>query len=287
MVFKQVNGVLSGGNVNVRDLAKTKAQLKGGGVANTCMFEPRLLHLGVDLTALITQIAVATDELVFRSLLVLNWKADTKNHLDDTDLAVLSDTAAILDACGSALATDDEKHYKTLQDFVGDKMFDRMAAVGSENFNAAENVNPEDSNASFIYKQALEVRAATLAYLRAFHHGNIITRSSAEKSFLHIMKTAVVFCFLPLVPTIRPIQALSLIFEPKKWNFSAIMWSFELSAGFVALMAMSVYWDAYENFRINPFTGDVGAGKCLAFVKQYLCVVQNDSHTQFWLSNSL
>lgn len=48
------------------------------------------------------------------------------------------------------------------------------------------------------------------------------------------------------------------------------MWSLELSAGFVALITMSLYWDEYSDFRIVPSDSYVGPGKLLILLLREL-----------------
>jgi hypothetical protein len=90
---------------------------------------------------------------------------------------------------------------------------------------------------------------------------------------MYWLKRAVVFVAVPLIPTARLLKAPVLICHPKQWDFKSIVWSFELSAGFVALMAMSLYWDAYANFRLDRQDKYIGAGKSLLLSFTYVCFV--------------
>jgi len=257
-IFKQVNGVLSGDNINVAALAKSKTALKGGNVVMTTVFEPRLLHFYVDLVTPLKQIAVATDDLIFKSLLVLKFKEGLTAPPNEVESVVLQDTMILLDECAAALASNDGAHYNTLRDFVDDKVFDRMAKVGSTK-QIAQSESPELSNSNYIYQQALKVRAPTLSYLRAFNRG-VVTKTANEK-MVYILKRAILHVAIPLLPSFQLMKTPGLIFQPKRWNFTAIMWCIELTAGFVALISMSLYWGAYNDFRINLEDNRVGAGK--------------------------
>lgn len=256
-IFKQVNTVLSGGDVDVRSLAKSKSSLKGGKVVMTTLFEPHYFqHPKVDVLTPLKQIVVATDEMIFRSLLVLKWKEGLTEAPNELELTVLQDSSEILELCGEALSSNGRAQYKTLRDYVNDKAFDQMASVGSLKQTGLSD-NPEDSSAYFIYEQVLKVRTATLAYLRAFNDG--VSKNTSNQQRLHLLKKSMVIFLVPLIPTMRLVKASALIFQPKKWDFKSILWSVELSAGFIALMAMSVYWDSYADFRIDPADDYIGA----------------------------
>lgn len=257
-IYKQVDAVLSGVDVDVNRLVKSKTALKGGNVAMTTIFEPRLCHLAIDVVTPLKEIAVATDEMIFRSLLVLKWKERMTVAPSDLEVAVLQDTSTILDLCGKALSTNDAAQYDCLRDCVDDKIFHEKGDVESGD-KTGSSKKPEDSIVSWIHEQALEVRTPTLDYLQAFNHG--ITKDSSKKQMLMLIKQAVGFVSATLMPSVRLMKASSLIFQPKRWDYTSILWSLELSAGFVALMAMTLFVDSYEDFRITPAQGYVGPGK--------------------------
>lgn len=273
-IFKQVTTVLSGEKVNVKALIKSMTSLKGGDIVTVTLFEPRVLHCGEDLITSMRAVAVATDEMVFRSLLVLQWKEGMTKAPTEMDSVVLQDSSTLLSDCGAALSKNSQAEYSTLLNFVSDKAFDQMAMVGSANIDStAESASPEESDANFIYEQALQVRASTLTYLRAFHHGTYYADADAKQKWTSSFKRMIMFVATPLIPTMRLVTATALICQPKKWNFASIMWSLELSAGYIALFAMSLYWDAYANFRINPADDYVGPGKFLLSCEQFPCLV--------------
>ena len=64
----------------------------------TTVFEPRPLQLYVDLVEPLKQIAVAADELIFRSLLVLKWKEGLTDAPNELETAVLKDTSTLSDS---------------------------------------------------------------------------------------------------------------------------------------------------------------------------------------------
>jgi len=250
-IFKHVNGVLSGEHVDTRALAKFKASLKGGNVVMTTVFEPRLLHLTVDLVTPLKQIAVETDELIFKSLLVLRRKDIMTQSLNEMDTGVLKETEMLLAECGDALALNDQAHYNALLESVDEKETAKPKSTD-------QTAEIDYSNSYYIYQQALKVRASTLSYLQAFN-GDVTTTSKIH--LISILKDAVLYIAVTLIPVLRMSEAVPLIFQPKRWNFTAIMWCIELTAGFVALVSMSVYWDAYASFRIVPQGNYVGPGK--------------------------
>jgi hypothetical protein len=251
-IFKQVSTVLSGEDVDLQVLAKSKTALKKGKVAMTTIFEPLIFRLGVNLVDPLKTIAVECDELIFKSALVLKWKKGLTEAPNELENLVLDDTSKLLETCGNALMSNDPEHLNKLRDFVNDKAFDHMAEVGSPG-NSVEATRPELSNSYYIYEQANRVRVSVLSYLRALNTGITVTNNSTFHS-----KTALLYFVVPLIPEIRMVTFCKTIFHPNKWNLSSIMWSLELSAGFVALISMSLYWDEYSDFRIVPSDSYVG-----------------------------
>jgi uncharacterized membrane protein YgaE (UPF0421/DUF939 family) len=49
----------------------------------------------------------------------------------------------------------------------------------------------------------------------------------------------------------RLVEALLLPFRPKQWALRPFLWSLKLTAGFVGLFCMTIYWDGYANFRLE------------------------------------
>ena len=258
-IFKQVNRLLAGEDIDVKELYASKASLKGGNVVAMSFFEPHLFHPYVDLVTPLKQIVVATDELIFKSLLVLKWKEGLTDAPNEFERVVLDDTVTLLGECGKALSSNAQVDYDTLRDFLDGKVFDRMTKVGSL-AGAAESANPELSSSNYIYQQALEVQKHTLEYLRAFNRG-VVSKTTKEKLGFHL-KRAVVNIAAPLLPALSLLKASTLLFHPKKWNWKDILWCIELSAGFIALISMTIYWKKYADFRIVPKDNYVGPGKC-------------------------
>ena len=275
-IFKQVNTVLSGADVNLQALVKSKTALKKGNVATTTVFEPRIFHLFANLVDPLKDIAVECDELIFKSLLVMKWKEGLTEAPSEVEQVVLDDTSKLLETCGNALVSNDRESYNKLRDFNDDKAFDRMAKVGSPD-NSAETANPEFSGSYYIYEQADKVRSSVLSYLRVLNAGVTVTN---KKAF--VFKRVLLYFAVPLIPEIRQVSFCKTIFHPKKWNFSSIIWSLELSAGFVALISMSLYWDAYANFRIVPSSSHVGPGKMLMLLVRALLLRGN-----IWINTNI
>lgn len=204
-----MNGVLSGDDVSVSALEKSKASLKGGKAAATTMFEPRLFHLFVDLVTPLTQIAVAMGELIFKSLLALKWKEGLAKAPEKAETVALQGAAMLLSVCGKALVMNDRSDYNKLQSFVDNKVFDRVAMVGSPGA-TAETESPALTNSNYIYQQSLKIQSAVLSYLRAFNKG-VTTKHKTSFAF----KRGLLFIAAPFIPLTHTVSALRLIFKPK------------------------------------------------------------------------
>ena len=111
---------------------------------------------------------------------------------------------------------------------------------------------------------------------------------TSKQKFTFFLKRGLLHVAVPMLPTFRLMEASLLIFQPKKWNFTSILWCLELSAGFVALISMSLYWDAYAAFRITPKDSYVGAGKyCLCLVVLECVAPRNEADLLLFGLNSL
>lgn len=66
-----------------------------------------------------------------------------------------------------------------------------------------------------------------------------------------LLQIYVPMVLLPFVPLVRVFQVLALPFQPKNWDLRKFLWAFKLTAGYVALVVMEVYWDAYAQFFIE------------------------------------
>lgn len=81
-------------------------------------------------------------------------------------------------------------------------------------------------------------------------------KRTATSNFLKIY---IPWLAIPLLPLVRFFQAIVEIpLKPKEWRLTPFLWSLKLTAGYVALFAMSVYWKAYADFAIRSTNVAIG-----------------------------
>jgi hypothetical protein len=258
-VLKETKQVLSGEQIDLYSLLQSWNALGNeGSIAQTTLFEPRIFTAwNQDLVTPLKSLVLETDHLILSSLLLATSTKENGSCTSpitgividsEVHLALLQDTQTILEACAEALSTNDETALFELQTTMNE-------SDGTEVDPTKDHTkSPIASYVQYISQATKRALLKTVAYLHALHHPKESPRVSMLQSFQSVVK----YIALPLLPSIRLVQFIPTLVQPKKWNYTTILWSLRLVAGYVGLMCMSIYWDRYADFRITPSEGYVG-----------------------------
>jgi hypothetical protein len=191
------------------------------------------------------ELLVQTDYLTLSSLSVskLDIVGDEEGNTDRSVQETLHKAADMLKACAKALASNSLDDLQEIEEWNEESLLEPAA-----NFRRGASV--------YIYRQASNVRVATIAWLSARHHPepsfSKVGMKTALKPFLALFVSA--FFILH-----RLAFALTLPFKPGRWSLPDVLWASKLSLGFVILLIMTVYWDGYANFAIEESRFQIGA----------------------------
>lgn len=105
-------------------------------------------------------------------------------------------------------------------------------------------------NEYFVYKRAVALRVSVLLWLGAMKYPKAADYSKGKVKQLG--ETALPWVAAPMA------SAFLIPFDSRRWTWFTLFWSLKLTAGFVGLFCMTLYWDAYANFRLEP-NEEVGA----------------------------
>ena len=217
--------------------------------AKVTAFEPRLTkcHLTEDLVTPLAILSNKINDLVYISF----WKEAVKD--EDTDknqdtMVVMDEALQVIGMCSKALAGQDVdklRNWKVTVDTTASLKDIEQDTVGEKGMLFAASV----------HTHALAVREATLTWVDSLETPK--PAPTLKDGLKRILTEVAPIVLLQLMSLKRLAMALTLPFRPSRWELKPILYGLKLAAGYTALACMTVYWDAYANYKIST-TGESG-----------------------------
>lgn len=238
---------------------KLVSLLKDGDAAKVTLFEPYLCRAPLQFPMPVLQELlrrVSRGVLGTLTLRILSKRARDVYPDEEQDLQfradmirnTLQDADQTLTACAQALASRDSSAI----DDMPKKEEQESALTGSP--------NEQLWAVGVIQDCATSIREATKGWLDVAVHPKTPPRKEALQNLIH---TYLPWCVMPFFPIIRFAEVvLVLPWQPHRWNAKSLLWSIEMTLGYIALFVMVVYWDAFANFRLKTIgeeQADAGA----------------------------
>ncbi|KAL3906711.1 MAG: hypothetical protein SGILL_009164 [Bacillariaceae sp.] len=147
----------------------------------------------------------------------------------------------LLSLSAQALSSNDVDDYSDLRNYDG------LGAGTAE-------VNNRSVLTQMIFERAKDVRDATLKWLKALNgatRADSDDRTNRHELFKANVKNVVSWFLIPLFPVAKFASVATLPFQPKRWNFFATVWAFEIAAGYILLLILSVYSSEWTDLGIG------------------------------------
>lgn len=237
-----------GGLIHMRNALETNLPAK------VTAFEPRLTkcHLTEDLVTPLATLSTKINDLAYLSC----FRAEVEKETAEQQHAykeIMDEALQVIDLSAKALTGQDTEHQ--LQNWKG--TVDTTASL--KDIEQDDTSVPEEEEILFglsFHSHALAVREATIAWVDALKVPKPAPTWKGGLKF--ILKSVAPVVLLPLLSLQRLAIALTLPFRPSRWELKPILYGLKLAAGYTALACMTVYWDAYANFKITTKTGESG-----------------------------
>ena len=225
-------------------LVKLMNTIKGGGIAMLTTFEPRVFTAPFEYIAPeLKRLVVATEKVTIICAVIVMWSEDIEfGEVSETSQPPAEQLKAIfsvLALCAKALATNDPADEEALQKSEPSPGI----CIGGTTYHHCTGY-------------ISECKDATLAWLQVYNRPK---KHTSKEGFKNLAKQYLPWFLMPLPPLKRMFSLPLVVARVHNWNWRSIVWSLELTLGFVAIFAATVYWDQYSSFSIQTNQGTAGA----------------------------
>lgn len=218
--------------------------IQGGGIAMLTTFEPRVFTAPFEYIAPeLKRLVVAAEKVTMTCLVVVMWSEDTDpgevSETSQPPAEQLKAAFSVLALCAKALATNNPADEEALQK---SEPSPGICIGGMTHHHCT----------SYI----AECKEATLAWLQVYNRPK---KHTSKEVFQNLAKNYLPWVLVPMIAFKRMISLPLVVARVHNWNWRSIVWSLELTLGFVAIFAATVYWDKYSSFSIQTNQGTAGA----------------------------
>lgn len=189
-------------------------------IAKKTIFEPRICRAPCE--NLVPLLASLVDHANRSCLTLLYWAQSTN---PDDEKEMLESSVAVMRECANALEKLDPS------------ILDHETVLAHASLLKEKN------------RRTMLLVDVTRNWLLALQNPKVCI--GGKKAIKNLLGTYAPVVVIPFLLLFRFFQVLALPLQPKYWDIKNFLWAVKRAAGFVLLIAMDVYWDAYANFFIQ------------------------------------